>query len=212
MTALTQDPLQHAFDRSQRYWASDGIPEIVMGGFWLLWGTLLLLPILFPNTTLLRNMSIIFVAAMVLPALLMKPLIHRWKERVTFPRTGYIELRQPSKSLRYGIVIIAFVIAFAIALLIRVEERTYREWLPLGMGLLLAAGLLYSSWKMRSLRLALFSAAVAGVGIVASILRLHQDLSFAVIILAAGVACVADGLLTLRSYLRAHPVPSGEAQ
>lgn len=211
MHALTQDPLQNATERSQRYWISDGIPLIVMGGFWMLWGVVLLLPSLFPNRAVARS-SILFICVIALTGIFMKPLIHRWKERVTFRRTGYIELRQPSSAVRIAIVIVAFVLAFFIGLLVHVEDRTYREWLPVGMGFVLAAGMLYSSWKMRSSRLAVFSAAVAGAGAVAVVLHLNEELSFAVIILTAGVACVTDGLLTLRTYLRAHPEPSGDAQ
>ncbi len=211
MKTLTEDPLHYARTRSQQYWASDGIPLIVMGGFWMLWGLALLLPFLFPERAVARS-SVLVICVIGLTAIGMKPLIHRWKERLTFRRTGYIELRQPSKAVRIAIVIVAFVLAFAIGLVARVEDRTYREWLPLGLGVVLAAGMLHSSWKIRSVRLAVFSAAVAASGVIAFILRLHEELSFAVIILTAGMACVADGLLTLRTYLRSHPAPAEEAQ
>ena len=212
MDARLDDPIQQARDRSQRYWASDGIPEIVMGGFWILWGAVLFLPIIFPNRALVRYMSPIFVIVLMLPAVLMKPLIHRWKERLTFPRTGYVELRPPSKAIRYAIVIITFAVAFAIAMLVRTEARTFSEWLPLGLGLLLAAGMLHASWKMHSLRLVFFSAGVAAVGFIASGFHFEKETSYALIIFTAGVALVCDGWLTLRSYVRTHPVPAGEAQ
>lgn len=211
MNALAQDPLHDATQRSQRYWISDGIPMIVMGAFWILWGAVLLLPMIFPNRAVARS-SILFICAIAATGIFMKPLIHRWKERVTFRRTGYIELRQPSSKVRIAIVIVAFVLAFVIGLLVHIEDRTYREWLPVVMGLVLAAGMLHASWKMRSVRLAIFSAAVAASGAAAFAWHLHQELSFAVIILTAGLACVADGLMTLRTYLRAHPEPSGETQ
>jgi hypothetical protein len=109
-------------------------------------------------------------------------------------------------------VLVAFAVAFAIALLLRIEARTLSDWLPLGLGLLLAAGMLHASWKMHSLRLAFFAAGVAAIGLVASGVRLEKEISYALIILAAGVAFVCDGSLTLRSYLRAHPAPAREAQ
>ena len=212
MDAPLDDLFRQAHDRSQRYWISDGIPEIVMGGFWILWGAVLFLPVIFPHRLLGRYMPTIFVIVLMLPAVLMKPLIHRWKERLTFPRTGYVALRSPGIAVRYAIVIVTFAVAFGIALLVRIEARTLSYWLPLGLGLLLSAGMLHASWKMHSLRLALFSAGVAAVGFIASGFRLEKEMSYALIILAAGVAVVCDGCLTLRSYLRAHPAPAGEAQ
>ena len=211
MHALVQDPLSKATQRSQRSWISDGIPLIVMGGFWMLWGLALLLPFLFPNHAVARS-SVVFICVIALTAMGMKPLIHRWKERLTFRRTGYVELRQPSNAVRTAVVIVAFALTFLIALLVRMEDRSYREWLPLAVAFVLAAGLLHSSWKMRSVRLAIFSAFVAASGAVALLLHLREELSFAVTILTAGAACVAEGLLTLRTYLRAHPAPSGEVQ
>jgi len=212
MKNVIQDPLQHAVDRSQRYWASDGIPEIVMGGFWLMWGSLVLLPTLFPKRAPARLMQVMLIVSISAAGLLMKRLIHRWKERVTFPRTGYIELRQPSQRLRYGIPFLAFVIAVVFAVLVRFGDRSLREWIPLGLGLLLAIGMLQASWKMRTVRLALFSGVVAAVGIALTVLRVEEERSTALMLLTAGLACVADGLLVLRSYKRAHPMPLVDAQ
>jgi len=212
MKNVIQDPLQHAVDRSQRYWASDGIPEIVMGGFWLMWGSLVLLPTLFPKRAPARLMQVMLIVAISAAGLLMKRLIHRWKERVTFPRTGYIELRQPSQRLRYGIPFLAFVIAVVFAVLVRFGDRPVREWVPLGLGLLLAISMLQASWKMRTVRLAVFSGVVAAVGIALTVLRVEEERSTALMLLTAGLACVADGLLVLRSYKRAHPMPLVDAQ
>jgi len=211
MTALRQDPLEQATERAQWYWVSDGIPLIVMGGFWILWGGVLLLPILFPGG-LTRVMGIIVILAMLAMALSMKRLIHAWKERVTVPRTGYIELRQPSKAIRLIVPILAAVITFSIALLLRFEYRSFREWIPLGFGLVLAAGMLHASWKMRSLRLAALSTMVAAVAAVSFTLRLAEILSFSLTMLGAGTGLVADGLLRLQSYLHAHPNDAGDEQ
>ncbi len=212
MHALTQDPLHDATERSQRYWVSDGIPLIVMGAFWLTWGSALFLPLIFPGHAIARFMSIIVILAMALAGVLMKPIIHRWKERVTFPRTGYIELRQPSKAVRYAIVIVTGLVAFVISLLVRFDDRTFREWLPLGLGLLLAAGMLHASWKMRSVRLALFSAVIAAAGVVAFLTHLNDDFSYGLTMFVAGLCCVTEGALMFRSYLHAHPAPSGDEQ
>ncbi len=212
MHALAQDPLQHATERSQRYWISDGIPLIVMGVFWLTWGLALLLPVVFPGHAIARLSSFVFIAAMALAGFLMKPLIHRWKERVTFPRTGYIELRQPSKAFRFAVVILAGAVAFVLALLVRFEDRTLREWQPLILGLVLAAGVLHAAWKMRSLRLALLSPVVVAAAVYGFVLRQYEDLSYALIMLSAGSICVLEGALLLRSYLHAHPMPPEDAR
>jgi hypothetical protein len=211
LTKLVAEPLRHAVGRSQRYWISDGIPEIVMGGFWVIWGLVVLLPPLFSRTPG-PLMPVLIIVAMSAAGLLMKPLIYGWKERATFPRTGYIELRQPDRHVRYGIPILVFAIALAVGVFSRFEERSLREWVPLGLGLLLAATLLQASWKIHSLRLAIFSIAVAGVAIIASVLQMPRAQSIAVTLLTAGLSCVADGVLVLRAYLRAHPIRSEDAQ
>lgn len=212
MHALAQDPLQTATERSQRYWTSDGIPLTVMGGCWLVWGVVLLVPILFPHRQIINLMSIVLLCTMAFSGLLMKLLIRGWKERVSFPRTGYIELRHPRKTVRYAIIAIVFLVSFTIALVARDQERNYRELVALGLGLVLAGGMLYAAWKMHSTRLALFSSIIVGVAIYSSAAHLQAKLTYALFLLAAGLACVADGLLTYRSYLRAHPTPAGDAQ
>lgn len=212
MRSLTQDPLPDAVQRSQRHWMADGIPEIVLGLLWFVWGSAVLLPFFFSKQVPARITAVLLMLTMAGFGLFAKPLIHGWKERVSFPRTGYIELRRPSRRVRIVVVVAAGVIAFAVALLASTGHRTGREWMPIGLGLLFAASILYWAWKMRSVRLAVFSGIIAAVAIAASIFHLRQDLSYGLTLITAGAACLADGMLIYRAYLHAHPLPAGEQQ
>lgn len=212
MRSLAQDPLSDAVQRSQRHWMSDGIPEIVLGVCWIVWSCAVLLPFLFPKQVSAGITAVVLMLAMAGFGIFARPIIRGWKERVSFPRTGYIELRRPSLRVRIAVVIAAGAIAFAVALLASSGHRTTREWMPLVVGLLLAVGMLHAAWKMRSVRFAVFSAIIAAVAVAASVFHLHRDLSYGLILMTAGFACVADGLLNLLAYLHAHPVPAGEQQ
>jgi hypothetical protein len=211
MTSVNDVHIEEAIKQPKRYWNADGIPEIVMGCFWVLWSAAVLLPVLIPNSNVVRYRAVGLIVAMVAAGFLMPRIIRAWKQKVTYPRTGYVELRKPSSALKIAVIAIAGATAFGIALLSR-GGSGIREWMPILLGILMSGSLVQVAWSTRSARLAILSPSITVAAVITTAMRLTFDLSVGVILLASGAVCVVDGLISLRGYLKAHPAPAGERQ
>lgn len=207
--ASSPQAIEDALRRPKRYWNADGIPEIAIGAFWLLWAAIVLLPIAAPALAKWKNL--ISILGVLMAPLLMDKAVKRWKERVTFPRGGYVQFRPPSGSMRLTLVVIAAVLGAGAVLLVRFGgHHVLPDWMAAVVGFLISLTLLQLAWRMRSLRLGVLCWAVAAVGMVVSTLKVSHDRSIMYVFLAAGVVCVLDGALRMWSYVRTHPLPAGE--
>jgi hypothetical protein len=203
------DLIEDALRRPKRYWNADGIPEIAIGAFWLLWGIVVLVPIALPG--LARWRSLISILGVLMAPLLMDAAVKKWKERVTFPRGGYVQFRPPSGTLRLTLVAIAAVLGFGAMLLVRFGgHHALPDWMAGIVGVLITLTLLQLAWRMRSVRLAVMSWFVTAAGVTVSVLHVKHDSQMIYVFLAAGVVCVLDGGLRLRDYTRQHPLPTAE--
>ena len=201
--------IEDALGRSKRYWNADGIPEIAIGAFWLLWGIIVLIPIAFPSLGKARSF-IAMMGVLVAPAF-MDFAVKRWKEKVTFPRGGYVQFRPPSGRMRLTLVIMAAILGVAAMLLMRFGgHRPVPESIGAIVGFLISVILLQLAWKMRSVRLALMCWLVFAAGIAVLMAGVPHDSQMIYVFLAAGVVCVVDGFLRMREYVRQHPLPAGE--
>ncbi|HEY6971106.1 MAG TPA: hypothetical protein VJA94_17995 [Candidatus Angelobacter sp.] len=208
MPKTSSEIIEEAIRRPRRYWDADGIPEIAIGAFWLLWGVIVLAPLAVPALSNWKNL----IALMgILPApWLMEAAVKKWKERITFPRTGYVKLAPPSGSLRLMLVAFAAGLGVAAMLVTRFKTLVSGDWMAAVLGVVISLTLLQLAWRIHSMRLALLSCAVAGIGIAASILAVSHDTSTILVFFGAGLVCVLDGVLRMRSYVRSHPLPAGE--
>src|SRR5512146_2044148 len=100
MTTVNDLDIEERIHRPTRYWFVDGIPEAVIGGFWLLCSLGILGAELVLHHRGFGYLAAAFVYGTVAIGLLfpflLPRIIRRWKERVTYPRTGYVEPRRPS--------------------------------------------------------------------------------------------------------------------
>ena len=201
--------IQQAIQRPQLYWNRDGIPEIVMGALWIVWSVTVALPVLFPRSRIAMITFGIFVVTIVLSGVFMGRVIVWWKERVTFPRTGYFEPRKPKNSHKLAAWAAAVIVAIAFAMVVRFSGPSIREWLPASMGVVISLVLLRLGWRMESRRLMSLSPMVAAAAF-ATLPLGGGEISTSAVLLCAGLICVIDGMMVHRSYLKAHPAPVGE--
>lgn len=211
MTAtVNEHQIEHAMGGANRYWMADGIPQIVLGGTWLVWGGVVFLPIVIPDPRMATVRVIALLVSMAVIPIVFGRLIKEWKERLTFPRTGYVELRKHKSRMRFVIVIPVAATAFVVSLLASHGPNPVRYWIPLVLSLVMSVSFLWTAWKIGSPRLGLLSRLVTAAGIVTTAMNVGFSQSCAVLLLTFGVVLVGDGLLSMRSYLRRHPLPAGE--
>ncbi len=184
--------------RARRYWYEDGFAEIGLG---VLFGALGLVFALEASASsgAVRVAAVATLTLLVfLGTLAVRGAIKTSKERLTYPRTGYVAYRRDSSSRRTILAVLVIVGGTAIAL--GASAATPGRVLAL-QSLTVAAALLVPAYRL-GLRRFYFLAAVAGVaGCAAVALGAGEISGSALVFGATGVASLLSGAWTLRSYL-----------
>lgn len=200
----TDEALKNALKRPALYTVIDGIPQIVLGSLWLLWAAIVLLPAYYPHVIAPQARVFLLLMSMLVLPLAMKRLIRSWKERVTYPRTGYIELRH--RWTRTALIAISGAAMGAVWGQLVVRGTALKPWLPLVLGVGMSIGFLYWAIRVGSKRLGVMCWITTGLGLILSLQRVPFTEATGWILLASGVVSVGDGLLVMREYLAAHPL------
>lgn len=189
--------------RTWRYWYEDGLAEMATGCMLAAVGLLFVLQALLPAGTLNLILSVAGLPALLLGgSWLMRRLVKAAKERLTYPRTGYVAYRRehsPRRGIR-GLAVGAAVGVVA-GVLVTVLPSSC-ALIPTLDGVLIGAGCLYLGHRLdlpRFYGLAVFSALA---GVLASLSGLGDVAGSAAYFGALGVGLVASGGLALSGYLR----------
>lgn len=207
------DPIKSSQQRTQRYWYIDGLNEL---GFGLV---CLLLAVYFfvqegiqdalPAGQLLNLGLMLFIIG---GSFAFRTLVRKVKERITYPRTGYVAYRRTRRSRLLGLIAAAiFSGAVFAAVFSFFVVKNMDQWMGAVSGLIIAAvwGLL--GFRLNILRFYALAAYSLAAGYLVSWLDLNQELSLVGFYALLSVAMFVSGGLTLRNYLRTAPPPE-EAQ
>ena len=192
--------------RTQGYWFSDGITEIV-GGIAL---ALVGLPMFASVRTGIEMLSTMALMGMILLFPASARVVRFLKDRITHQRTGYVKYPAPSMSRRRKSLIAALLAAVAMTVLIlawgdfSLEGTAGRALLwGTGTGVGLAFG--FRGFKMRMPRF-YFSAVVCLAGTVFLGLSSFGFIEgLGILWMAVGTASILTGLFALIAYLRRYP-------
>lgn len=134
--------IDHAMQRTRRYWYEDGLGEIAKGSIFLLIGLVLFVQELAPPGALPKSFSALALPLVVLGGIVLASrLVAAAKARSTYPRTGYVAYRRPSLARRLATATLAMAVsALVAALTLRPEARPF---LPIVQGAFLGAVFLY---------------------------------------------------------------------
>jgi hypothetical protein len=188
--------------RSSGYWNIDGLPELVMGALWVVWGGLWLI-----GTTLPRGSMAFTCFWLVVPPVLActgffgDRTLRRLKERITLPRAGYARLKQPPA---WAKVIVALVIALVILAVVFAPVGHTESTLPPLVLALVSVGMLREGARARNGRLLILAVISLGLGV--WVWRTGAGwigLNWAFLWL--GAAALVTGVLRLRRFLRENP-------
>lgn len=195
--------------RPLRYWNVDGIPELVMGALWMLWGSAWLIGETVPRDWRAGAFWSVVPAALALSGWGAVWLIKWLKARVTFPRTGYVEWKEPGRTSRIMTVIVAMVAAAALAAAASGDPGPLEHRAPIMLGVILALAFAVASIRQRAPHyLALGGVAVALGLAFTAFSRGWQSVNW--MFVAIGAASAAVGAVRLLLFVRAHPRPSME--
>lgn len=195
--------------RTYGYFYIDGLAEIASGGMFILVGAwLVVMALVEPGT------PAAVVAALGLPVIilggtyLLNRLVRSLKERYTYPRTGYVAYRREKRDSKRWILI-GFVLLLPILLMLLPES--WNE-LPLVIGAILGAVLVYLGYRMLVRRFYLPGGAAVGLGVLCALFVQSETLGAGLTFLGTGVLLGISGGLVLRSYLEEHPMQNQVTQ
>ncbi|HET9657688.1 MAG TPA: hypothetical protein VFP72_20215 [Kineosporiaceae bacterium] len=196
--------------RTVGYWFVDGITETVAGTAMVLIGGLQLLA----STTTNPYLDHAATALLFVVCLTAGSLIRALKERLTYPRTGYLACPPPGWRQRVMSILVAAVVVLTGVIAADHSEQS-SAWtivaltvLTTGICALLTRRARHSATRRYWLYAAL--AMAAGAGSMAA--GLDPVTGVAVLLTVLGTVSGILGAVTLASYLHRHPVLNAEAK
>jgi hypothetical protein len=194
--------------RPQQYWNVDGLPELVMGVLWMLWGVAWLVGEALPRSAANYYW-------MITPVLLAGSgvvairVIRSLKARVTFPRTGYVEWKEPTTMARLGTAAIAIVVAAVLAAVVLRGGAGEGRNAPVVLGVILSLGFLVASVRQHAPHLLALAGVALALGLaVGTIAEGWTAANW--IFVGIGAATAALGALRLSRFISQNPRTSVE--
>ncbi|HEX2978788.1 MAG TPA: hypothetical protein VHO48_00860 [Anaerolineaceae bacterium] len=198
------DPIQDTIQRTQRYWYIDGVSEIAIGV------VILVMALFYLVIGLLDPGSVsAFIVGIGQPVII---LIGWWfsgkavravKERLTYPRTGYVAYRSEKAKRKVSRFLISCLIAAGtIVLLTLVTSRISQYLLPTISAAVICAAVLFSGYRFGLTRFYLLGIYTLLAGILTSWLQLSDSFSSALFFGLFALGWIVSGGLTLIHYLR----------
>jgi hypothetical protein len=197
---MAQAELHELEQRPQRYWNVDGIPELVMGGLWLLWGGAFLIGEALPRGWVGVVYYLTVPLVLALSGFAGRRLVTRLKERVTYPRTGYVDY--PASARRACVITGALAIAAA-ATLVVFAVSAERLAAP-AVGVVLCLMFLVMSLRQRAPHLLALAAVALILGVAGGVVQLGWS-SLNWLFVGMGLAAASVGGFRLCRYLKANP-------
>lgn len=187
---------------------ADGIPELVMGVTWLLWGILCGIPELVPKGHLWRYYWLIVPFVLMSSGLAGPWITKRLKERFSYSRAGYVELRKPKGG--YAWAVIGFVLCTSLVASAFVFNSTsWLDLLPVVVAAVVAGALHFMLRKQAGMGPYLYPLLCLALGAIGLALNLGTEAAFAVLYAGLGVAMTIGGGLRLVRFVRSNEEVDG---
>ncbi|MEJ2597174.1 MAG: hypothetical protein P8Z00_02515 [Anaerolineales bacterium] len=203
---MMSDSYKEIEQRTRRYWYVDGLAELFIGLLLLVVGLLVLAPDLLPPGSWQRLIAVASLVVIIVGgAQLGGRLVRAVKTHLTYPRTGYVNYRKPSRQRRLRNFLIMIPIAALWTALILILGNALIAWVPLIDGLVLGAILWIAGRGL--LRFYLLAGLSMIVGGILAYLQIGGILGQMVFNSIMGLSLAVSGAITLIHYLRQTSVP-----
>ena len=188
---------------TRKYMYDDGLFEIASGLILLLVGLGLFSWIAF--TDISSVLGIVLIAAILILAvsggLLTKRAVEAVKERLTYPRTGYVAYKQEEPRQSRLVVITTSLLATLVILLLPDNLSRMATMIGALLGIVLAV----LGYRLAVTRFYIASFVVVATGLLTSALFDEEFLGAAVILMISGAVLIFSGTAALLSYLKSNP-------
>jgi len=205
------DKLLDVEQRVKRYWYSDGIAELSLGGMFLLLGIYFGLQGYFGEGSRASVIMQVGLFVIVFAGIVgVQWVVNTLKARLTYPRTGYVEYRKGGQDMKQRRnIVMGVALALVAASIILYDFFGNLDSMILGTGVMVGAVFIAlrgkSTGVTRFYVVGVFSI-LLGVGL--SIDKLPQEYNLALFYCFLGIAVMISGGLVLRRYLNENPMPT----
>jgi hypothetical protein len=204
---MVKSEIDTVIQRTQRYWYVDGLGEIAVGLLLLFFGLSFTLFDLVQNETLSMALALAQPLLFFLLWWLGGKAVRYFKERLTYPRTGYVAL--PRKKKRLSRLILAALVAAVLGGLVGLLQAVSSDnqlMMPVVMALMLALSVALIARRFGLLRFYLLAGYTFLLGLLAALLPLGETRQNVFLFAMFGLGWVVSGGVTLARYL-AHTQP-----
>ena len=196
--------LDKAKQRSFQYWFEDGLNEMGIGCLLILLGFYFYLGAVLPQNGILRTILDISLL-LVIPggAWLVSRGVKYFKEKITYPRTGYVALAQKRRAplwLAGGISGLAG--AFFAAIVI---QGNLLQWIPALTGIIFCLVFVFIAARVNLLRFFILASISLAIGIAISMGDFGLSEGTSAVYFSLGLVVLVSGACNLAKYLRQTP-------
>ena len=204
------DKFMEVEQRVKRYWYSDGIAELSLGGMFLLLGIYFGLQGYFVESSRASMIMQIVLFVIVFAGIVgVQWVVNTLKARLTYPRTGYVEYRKGGQDMKqHRNVVIGVALGLLAASIILFDFFGSLDSMILGTGVMVGAVFIAlrgkSTGVTRFYVVGVFSI-LLGAGL--SLDKLPQEYNLALFYGLFGIVVMVSGWFVLLRYLRENPMP-----
>lgn len=205
------DLINETMKQTRRYWYIDGISEMAAGFIlMLIGGFFAIVPLISSDNARIWVLAIGQPALIILSIFFGSRVVHSVKERVTYPRTGYVAFRKKDQKRRWGRIVFAMMLSASLGLLFSLLFNLIPDrWIPTIAAGVMSMFLLVIAYNLGLLRFVALAVYTLGVGLLVSWWMPPEPYDLAMMMALCGAGVLVSGLLALRHYL-AHTQPAGE--
>jgi hypothetical protein len=136
--------------------------------------------------------------------------VNRLKERLTYPRTGYVSYRPRPRSARIVAAGLAMIIAVLVIIIYNLSPVKF-AWVPAFNGLVVAIGWGVAGYRVGLIRFFIMAAFSLGAGLSIAVTGLDNLPGLAIFYALLGIASLIAGVWALSRYLKStRSVDEGE--
>jgi hypothetical protein len=186
-----------------RDYLQDGLADMMLGAYFLFIGL---------------GLASTVTPLIVFPIVFFAPLLLGLKKRFTYPRTGYVELRQGDPGLvlwfTLGSLVLGLIalVAVLIAAGVIAQPAQWYRWMPIFFGICLSGILLGLGLSVRLMRYYVVAGVALAGGPTFALLPLTGKLeNIGLFFSALGAMLLAWGVFAFVRFLRKYPLPTEES-
>lgn len=207
-----KDPVDRAMQRAQQYWYRDGLFELGAAVIFAVLGIYFYLTATLPEGSGLKSLlESSFVLLIVGGSFLGGWMLRMLKQRITYPRTGYVSYRKRTGKYQWILVIFTMIVSGITAAML-INAPGSLDMMPAATGVILGIILIFFSFRGGAVRFFILGLLSILVGLGLSMAGFGNQLGLSYYYFIVCIVLLLSGATALLNYLRTTEPPSVEPQ